>query len=348
MRDPVGLRAGETLVLVSLDTEEDSWRPNRGGGSVQNIDELLRLARRFERWGVPATYFTAHQVARHPGAAHVLREISAGGRAEIGAHLHPWNTPPLTETFTPRNTMLKNLPAHLQLAKLERLTNTLTEAFATRPQVFRAGRYGLGRETVAALLRCGYAVDSSVCPFISWDAMDEGPNFVGAPLVPYRLSPDRDVREPSPGGELLEIPLSHGFNRGPFAVWAVVRRACEARPLRWLHLGGLAARTGLVSRIVLSPELASATEMLTLSRRLLEHGVRHLQLSWHSPSLTPGLSPFASTPADVARLYASVEDYLDGLHKLTRVRFTTTSEAAALLRSDAATLEPDASTADLP
>jgi hypothetical protein len=71
--------------------------------------------------------------------------------------------------------------------------------------------------------------------------------------------------------------------------------------------------------------------MLTLSRRLLEHGVRHLHLSWHSPSLTPGLSPFAPTAADVTRLYASVEAYLEGLSRLTAVTFATVSEAAARL-----------------
>jgi hypothetical protein len=71
--------------------------------------------------------------------------------------------------------------------------------------------------------------------------------------------------------------------------------------------------------------------MLTLSRRLLEHGVRHLHLSWHSPSLTAGLTPFAATPTDVARLYASVEAYLNGLARMTSLTFATVSEAAAVL-----------------
>ena len=71
--------------------------------------------------------------------------------------------------------------------------------------------------------------------------------------------------------------------------------------------------------------------MLTLSRRLLEHGVRHLQVAWHSPTLKPGLSPFAATGADVDRLYAKIEGYLEGLSRLTAFRTVTLSEAAALL-----------------
>lgn len=320
----------ETIVVVSIDTEEDNWSRSRDHVAVENICELRRLARCFDRWGVRPTYFTAYQVAIHQRSADTLRDICAAGNAEIAAHLHPWNTPPLAEAFVPRNSMLNNLPADLQLAKLRRLTAALEEAFGVTPRAFRAGRYGLGRDTVAALLRCGYRVDSSVTPFTSWKTSDDGPTFVGAPFVPYCLAADREVTQPAPEGDLLEIPLSYGFSRGPFGFWEATRRVLEAAPFRWLHLAGLAARTGLVERITLSPELASVAEMLTLSRLLLEHGVRHLHLSWHSPSLKPGLSPFVATAADVARLYASVEAYLEGLSRMTRVAFATVSEAAAV------------------
>jgi hypothetical protein len=321
----------ETVVIVSIDTEEDNWYRSRDGVSVSNIRQLARLAGFFDRLGVRPTYLVSHQVAIQPCAVGILRDLSATGSAEIGAHLHPWNTPPLAEAFVPRNSMLKNLPADLQLAKLKRLTAALEQAFDSTPRVFRAGRFGVGPTTVAALLRCGYRVDSSVTPFWNWEGFDDGPSFVGAPLGAYRLAPEDDVRRPAPNGELLEIPLSYGFSRGPFSFWDPTRRLLEAVPLRWLHLAGIVARIGLAKRIVLSPELASAADMLTLSRRLLEHGARHLQVFWHSPSLTPGLTPFVATAADVARLYDAVETYLDGLSGMTNVRFATISQAAALL-----------------
>ncbi len=330
----------ETVVIVSIDTEEDNWYRSRDGVAVRNIRQLARLAGFFDRLGVRPTYLVSHQVAIQPCAVEILRGLCATGSAEIGAHLHPWNTPPLAEAFVPRNSMLKNLPADLQLAKLKRLTAALEQAFDSTPRVFRAGRFGVGPGTVAALVRCGYRVDSSVTPFWSWEGFDDGPSFVGAPLGVYRLGraaggaggpPDDDVRRPAPNGELLEIPLSYGFSRGPFSFWDPTRRLLEAAPLRWLHLGGIVARAGLARRIVLSPELASAADMLTLSRRLLEHGARHLQVFWHSPSLMPGLTPFVATAADVARLYDSVEAYLAGLSGMTNVRFATLSQAAALL-----------------
>src|SRR5258708_10730661 len=141
----------EVIVIVSIDTEEDNWHRTRTGVTVENIAELRGLAAFFDRLGVRPTYFTSYQVAIDPRAAATLREVSAGGRAEIGAHLHPWNTPPLDEAFVPRNSMLKNLPADLQRAKLGRLTAALEQAFGLSPRAFRAVRYGLGRGTGGAL-----------------------------------------------------------------------------------------------------------------------------------------------------------------------------------------------------
>ncbi len=321
------------LMIVSLDTEEDNWNRSRTDVTVKNIRELPRLARLFDGLGVRPTYFTTYQVAIDPGAAAVLRDVGAESRGEIGAHLHPWNTPPLTEQFLPRNSMTKNLPVDLQLAKIRTLTTTLHGAFGRKPLAFRTGRYGVGPDTIAALAACGYGVDSSVSPFISLEAVDDGPTFVGAPVRAYRLAPHRDVRERAVNGEgrIVEMPLSYGFNRGPFPVWDRVRRTLEASPWRWLRLPGLASRLGLGRRLSLSPEVHSAPDMLTLSARLLEHGVRQLHMSWHTPSLTPGLSPFATTAADVDRLYGTIEAYLDGLAGLTSFVFATVSEAAAAL-----------------
>ena len=294
MRDAV-------LLIVSIDTEEDNWYRSRQGVTCNNIDELRRQQKFFDRLGLRPTYFTSYQVARHARAAGVLREVGAQG--EIAAHLHPWNTPPLTEAFVPRNSMLKNLPGELQLAKLQTLTATLEEVFGARPEAFRAGRYGLGPETVSALARCRYVVDSSVTPFVSWKEFDEGPAFFGVPLDVYRIGSDG----------VIEVPLSCGFTRRPFALWDRVHRAL-----------------GRFKPIVLSPETATAEDMVTLARRLLERGVRHLQITWHSPSLQPGLGPFTRTSADVDRLYGAVETCLDRLAGIATLNPVTVSEAAAV------------------
>ena len=285
----------------------------------------------FERLGVRATYVTTYQVARHDWAASILSELHGGG-AELAAHLHPWNTPPLDEAFTPRNTMLKNLPAGLQLAKLEHLTAALHEALGGRPVAFRAGRYGLGPETVKALLQCGYRVDSSVTPFVNWQQYDDGPTFVGAPIRPYRLSGSHDVRVPRADGPLMELPMSIGYSRPPSLPWRALHRLLSTRALRRLRLRGVAARLGLLKRISLSPETDSVTDMLTLTRRLLDAGVGHLHLFFHSPSLRPGLSEFVPDADGVEGMYRAIASYVEGASRMTSLRFVTVSEAAMLLQ----------------
>jgi len=317
------------LVMVSIDTEEDNWRPCRDGVTVDNVRELPRLDTLLRQLGVRATYFTTYQVALRDWAVATLQELQAGG-AEIGAHLHPWNTPPLEEPFLPRNSMLTNVPAALQLAKLECLTETLRRAIGVAPVAFRAGRYALGPETVAALVRCGYQVDSSVTPYVSWETFDEGPSFIGAPVDPYRLG-GGDVRIPQPGGALLEIPMSIGFSRAPFGVWGGVRRVLASPVLRPLHLAGLAARVGLIKRIFLSPEMQDVPDMLTLSRHLIDQGAGCLHLFFHSGSLRPGLSPYSPDRAAVDRLYARIASYLEQLARRTSLTFVTVGEAAARL-----------------
>lgn len=323
----------DVLLIVSVDTEEDNWLPARVRITVENVQELRRLSRCLDRLGLRTTYFTTYQVAREPRAVELLGEIRAGGggAAEIGAHLHPWNTPPLEEPLLPRNSMMKNLPAHLQLAKLQRLTALLSDAFGDAPAAFRAGRYGLGPESVSALHSCGYQLDSSVTPFVNWETTDDGPTFVGAPLDAYPIGGRGDVTVPDAHGPLVEIPLTCGYTRFASRRWLLLDRALRARPTRTSAVAAVASRSGFARLVVLSPESTSVPDMLALSRGALAGGVRHLHLTLHSPSLRPGLSPWISTAGDVDRLYASLEAYVDGLSRMTSVRCATLSEARVAL-----------------
>lgn len=328
------LTAGEIVVLVSVDTEEDNWTPARERITTENIRELPQLNARFERLGMRPTYFVTHSVAVNTWASRIIAAISDCDFAEIGAHLHPWNTPPLDESMVPRHTMLLNLPASLQRAKLECLTVQLQQCLGRRPTSFRAGRWGLGTEAIGALLDCGYTVDSSVTPYTSWTSYDEGADHRGAPVTAYHLDRGADVRKPVSGGRLTEIPASFGFNRSPLAFWGALHRALSSRVGRALMLDRIAASTGLLRHVSLSPETDRVDEMVDLTNALLASGARHLHLYLHSPSLCPGLTPFVKTANDLARFHAAIEEYLDRITAFTNVRFATVAEAASLLASD--------------
>jgi hypothetical protein len=318
-------------LVVSIDTEEDNWRPTREGIRIENVRELPGLQAFLAGLGLRPTYFVDHPVASAAWSAAILREISASGAAEIGAHLHPWNTPPLSEAMLPGHSMLKNLDAGLQLEKLRVLRDALTQAVGRAPTSFRAGRFGLGPETVRALLACGFRVDSSVTPWIDWTGFDAGPDFRGAPQGCYRVRADQDPRTPAAGGALIELPLSSGFTQRPFAWRARAHAALRAGVLRQLPLAGLASRLGIVRRVILTPEGESLPALLALASRLIEQGERFLQLFWHSPSLVPGLSPFVANAADRERLFATIEGFVNGAAKLARIVPMTVGEAALAL-----------------
>jgi hypothetical protein len=325
----------ETVVVVSVDTEEDNWSPARERVTVENIRALPRLQAHCDGLGVPLTYFTTYQVATTPWAARLLGELQASGRAEVAAHLHPWNTPPLDEAFVPRHTMLKNIPASLQRAKIASVRRAIEEHVGTRPAAFRTGRFGLGSETVRALIDEGFRVDSSITPWMSWVHMDDGPDFIGAPLAAYALDGSTDPRVPVRGGRLLEIPLSSGYSRWPFERWHGVYTALRQPWARPFHLAGLGVRLGVVCAVMLSPEVSPARDMLRLAALLIRHGVTHLSVFLHSPSLVPGLSPFAPGAAQVDRLHAVLADFVEGLGRLTTPVCATISDAARRLAPDA-------------
>jgi hypothetical protein len=323
-------RPRETLVICSVDTEEDDWEPRRDGLTVTNVSQLPRLSELMGELNAPLTYFVTHAVAADSASCSLLRKLVDQGNSEVGAHLHPWNTPPLTESISPANLMLNNLPASLQFSKLRRLTDRLEDAFGRAPASFRAGRSGLGSSTIDVIRRCGYTIDSSVMPFYDLTPV-HGPSFIGAPNRAYCIGENGNALEPLDEGPILEIPVSSAYSRVPFEIWDAVHRRLGSRVGSALRLRGLAAGAGLFSKIALKPELESVTDMLRLARALIGQSNGHLQIMWHSPSLLPGISPFVRTPADRERLLARIRGFIEGLKQGHPVRFVTLSEAAERL-----------------
>lgn len=323
-----GSRPTVTL-SISIDTEEDNWVPTVDGVTVRNIQELPKLSELFTSLGVRATYFVTYQVVANPDSAAVLRDIHEQGIAEIGAHLHPWNTPPECGLEF-RVTMLRDYPPESQRQKLERLLEAFEKSLGMKPTSFRAGRFGVGRSTIETLIRSGIYVDSSVTPLLSWEGSG-GPSFLDAPGGLYRLDGAGNVRVPTESGVLVEYPITVGFTKFSPSAWPGVAKVLAMAGSRRFHVLGVASRLGFLRRVVLSPETHSVQDMLTVSRRLIEANAPFLHLFFHSNSLLPGRTPFVRTDSDVRHLYDSLRQYVEGLQEIADVRFSTVSEAASTL-----------------
>jgi hypothetical protein len=290
-------------LIVFVDAEEEfRWHTySPTAVSVRNIAAQRRAQTILNAFGVRPTYLVDYPVAVQPEGFQPLKELLDANQCSIGAQLHPWVNPPIEEEITPHNTYAGNLPAALERAKIERLTATIAASFGIKPMVFKAGRYGAGPNTAAALLASGYCVDASVMPLADFSG-EGGPDYTGAPAAPYWIDQNR---------LLLEIPTTVGLvgligtGIGPRSVHALLSTMSTA-----VKLPGLLSRLRLLERIRLTPEGISLDEAKRLTLALLRQGRRLFVVSYHSSSLMPGGAPYVESQADLDRFLAWLEGYL--------------------------------------
>jgi hypothetical protein len=320
------MKQNRPFLIVSVDVEEDNWGFHHNAFAAENVRRIPRLQRLLDRYRVKPTYLISYPVASCELAAGVLSEIQDQKKCEIGAHLHPWNTPPVTEDINERNSMLKNLPYDLQAAKLRALTDKIGAVFGRRPSSFRAGRWALGPDTVKALAACDYLADCSVTPTVSW-VKYEGAEYLNAVTEPYWLSPDGASGQLP--GSILEVPATIGFNRWPFEFYQNVELQLRRTWMRFFRPLGLMHHAGILRKIWLSPEISTTDDMILLSKIMINNGMTCLNMSFHSTTLLPGKSPFVKNERELERFYRKIELVLEYLTSITNVVPLTLSEVRA-------------------
>jgi hypothetical protein len=302
---PAQLAPGQRpVLLVIVDTEgEFAWdQPfNRNAiGTTSIASQPLMHARVFDKFGIVPTYMVDWPVATTPSAVATLRTLLDAGRCEIGAHLHPWVSPPYEEALSDYNSYGGNLPRQLEYDKLRLLTETIADAFRAQPLAFKAGRYGLGPHTAESIASLGYGVDASVVPYSAFTA-DGGPDFRAFDEHPYWFrAGDR---------ELLELPVTTGYCGWLRRFGPRLHDVAQKPWARRARVGGLLARSRALERVRLSPEVASGAEMRRVTGALLAGGCQVFSLTYHSPSMIPGHTPYVRTEADLERMIATVHDY---------------------------------------
>jgi hypothetical protein len=145
--------------------------------------------------------------------------------------------------------------------------------------IYRAGRYGIGPNTADVLHEAGAAIDTSVRSRFDYSGWG-GPNFRDLPLRPYW------VGQP---GRLMEMPLTTVFSGllRHYGQWLYPKLSKVDR------LRGAMARFGLLERIPLTPEGVTVSEALRATNIAIDEGLPMIVLSFHSPSLCPGHTPYA-------------------------------------------------------
>jgi hypothetical protein len=297
---PAQRSSGRPVLLVVVDTEEEfDWsrpfdRDSVGTASIPAQDHAHAV---FDKYGIVPTYVLDHAVARSAPAAAYLRRLVDAGRAHFGTHCHPWVTPPYDDEVNDRNSFHGNLPPELEAAKLEASTDAVAQAFGQRPLIFKAGRYGVGAATLGVIQRLGYRIDCSFVPATSFERV-HGPNFLGTSMHPFFTDESR---------ELLEVPLTVGY--GGRAWWAGQRFGglWDNPMLQQLRVQSVLSRLGVLWRARLSPEGFDADTQIRLMEALIAQGVRVFSLTYHSPSLAPGHTPYVRNEQDLQEFLRRID-----------------------------------------
>ncbi|MFA7554474.1 MAG: polysaccharide deacetylase family protein [Spongiibacteraceae bacterium] len=326
---PIKATRKKILFLLSVDTEEEfDWNGSfpQHDCTVENIQRLPKFQQFCDSLGIRPTYLVDYPVAANHSAAAVLKNIHASNNAEIGAHLHPWCTPPIEGGNGEKESHVINLPIELVKQKLDSLTRTIRENIGVTPTVFRTGRWGINSAVLKLVSDAGYTIDSSMYPYYSneYFSCEHSHN---KPYWPDFTTPDKKGSQ----RQLFELPITSGFNRAPFRFWAKVHRLLSRPGLELLHPVGLAWRTNSLRKLFLSPELSSSSDMIALATAAIsaDHPVIHMFL--HSSTLLPGQNEFTQTEEDTQAIYMSIKHFINHLTQHADVSFCTLSEAAAIL-----------------
>lgn len=289
------------IVIVDAEEEFDWSRPfSQKETNVSTMRHQHLAQRVFERYGVIPTYAVDYPVANQADGYLPLREILQSGGCEIGAQLHAWVTPPHEEDIGEQNSYPGNLPAHLELSKLEHLTRVIEDNFGVRPRLYRAGRYGTGANSAGMLEALGYQIDCSVLPE-SLPSSIHATDYTGIPNRPFWFGKSQ---------QLLEIPVTTSAVGTLPRLSPAFADALSPSATRRLGITPLLARSRMLDRIRLSPEGNTLAEVKRLTRAMCDSGHRVFAISYHSPSLGVGNTPYVRSQMDLDRFIAWLDDYM--------------------------------------
>lgn len=284
--------------LIAIDTEGDNvWsRPRQV--ETKNARTLPRFQDLCERFAFKPTYLVNFEMVNDPAFQDLARDVLNRGTAEIGMHMHPWDSPPIVplgarDWYDQPHPL--EYPDDVLDQKVEYMTRCLEDMFSIPMTSHRAGRWGFNAAYCRSLIRLGYRVDCSVTPHVSWRSHPGHPggpggaDFTFFPEQPYYLDPQDISREGA--STLLEIPMTTMIRPRP--LWKeLARRALGRRDPRvaWLRPNG-----------------RNLAEMLDVVDAARAQKRSYIQFTLHSSEFMPGGSPAFPDAPSIETLYRHME-----------------------------------------
>jgi len=296
-------------LIITVDVEGDNLWSSSTSMTTKNAHYIPRFQDLCSLHGFKPTYLVDYEMANDQIFQEFGREMVRKGAAEIGMHLHAWNTPPL---YTKRGLhhhpiYITELPDQIIYEKMAFMTSLLHDVFHSKPLSHRSGRWGFDERVARVLSELGYHVDCSVTPGVSWRHHKGDPDGKGGPdyntfsVRPYFLDLD-NIRL---AGEfnILEVPVT-------------IRPMYPKLLRRLFHI---VSQSGLLSRAVekflkpyvwLRPTGYNVLEMNELAGWALSKNLPVMELILHSSELMPGGSPYFPEKDDIETLFNDLERFL--------------------------------------
>nr|WP_241664530.1 polysaccharide deacetylase family protein [Ningiella ruwaisensis] len=278
----------QPLLIVVVDTEEEfDWTapPDRNETGVSHMQHVHLTHDICVEYGLSPCYVVDYPIASKPDAYQILQDFKNKSQCEIGAHLHPWVTPPMIEELSVANMYPGNLPEDIEYKKLASLVSKIQENFSDAPTSYKAGRYGFGPHTLKTIEKLGFTVDLSYCPPINHSA-DGGPDYSRCNSNLFRFD----------NSHILGIPITGAFT-GMLGKQAPsifeLSQKFEA-----VKLPGILSRLNILDRLILSPEGYTSDEHIKLTNFLYNQGQRVFTWSFHSPTVVPGHTEYVQSKQD--------------------------------------------------
>ncbi|HBE42613.1 MAG TPA: deacetylase, partial [Bacteroidales bacterium] len=124
--------------IITIDTEGDNQWDHGRVLTVENIKFVPRFQALCDDYGIKPTYLVTSEVCQDSYARDLFERFISDKRAEIGAHLHSWTTPPFMDCEGFRendanHAFASELPYDLLNDKIANLTEQISASFGKRP-----------------------------------------------------------------------------------------------------------------------------------------------------------------------------------------------------------------------
>jgi hypothetical protein len=288
--------------LISIDTEGDNLWAWKVGDPIytENAKHLYRFQILCEKYGFKPTYLTNYEMAKSKDFQSFAKVAIRGGNAEIGMHLHAWNTPPQYDfnklAEQPGAAYLVEYPDDVMEEKIKTVHELLEQTFEERIITHRAGRWTTDERYFSILHKLDYLVDCSVTPHLSW-VQYPGTSFgsIGSDYTQCSENTSILINGERP---LLEIPVTV---RKSNAIFPPTRKDVKA-------VGGSIYRAIKGQYLWLRPTGSNLKQLLWLVDNIArDKSSDYIMFMLHSSEFMPGGSPTFKTAESIEKLYHDMD-----------------------------------------